>query len=351
MIVIGIAWLCLMGGAVSARPAPQAPIVSPDDVSTPDPEAIQTATPVAADGSQSARQYVVQPGDTLFAVALEIGVDLEDMPCVVAPDFTPEQPLVIGNVLEIPPPGALCHIVQPGETLARIVSRYGLTLEAIQGVGWNQLGNATPDETLPPGRNLRVLLGAPGSPVAATGARDAPAGMTSAEDFLNFMLYQPVNTSPFAVLAVGAPRGLPQREMARSLDPETGAVPANWPYGSGHFTWPLHGWLTQGYRYDHRAIDLAAPVGTLVAAADRGVVLRAGWNNQGYGNFVVVDHNIDYVTLYAHLSEIFVKEGEVVAQGHLLGQVGSTGNSTGPHLHFEIRDFGRLTNPLELLGK
>jgi murein DD-endopeptidase MepM/ murein hydrolase activator NlpD len=109
--------------------------------------------------------------------------------------------------------------------------------------------------------------------------------------------------------------------------------------------------MTQGYRYDHRAIDIAAKAGTLIAAADRGVIVRAGWNNQGYGNFVVVDHNIDYVTLYAHLSEIFVREGEIVAQGQLLGQVGSTGNSTGPHLHFEIRDFGRLTNPLELLGR
>jgi hypothetical protein len=80
-----------------------------------------------------------------------------------------------------------------------------------------------------------------------------------------------------------------------------------------------------------------------------GVVIRAGWNNQGYGNFVVIDHNIDYITLYAHLHQIYVEEGQVVAQGDLLGTVGSTGNSTGPHLHFEIRDFGRRTNPLELL--
>jgi murein DD-endopeptidase MepM/ murein hydrolase activator NlpD len=81
------------------------------------------------------------------------------------------------------------------------------------------------------------------------------------------------------------------------------------------------------------------------------VVIRAGWNNQGYGQFVVIDHNIDYLTLYAHLSEILVKEGQVIAQGQAIGRVGSTGNSTGPHLHFEIRDFGRQTNPLELLGR
>ena len=82
----------------------------------------------------------------------------------------------------------------------------------------------------------------------------------------------------------------------------------------------------------------------------RGVVLRAGWNDQGYGRFVIVDHDLDYLTLYAHLDKILVAEGDVVAQGQVLGTVGSTGNSTGPHLHFEIRDFGRLANPLELLA-
>jgi murein DD-endopeptidase MepM/ murein hydrolase activator NlpD len=65
--------------------------------------------------------------------------------------------------------------------------------------------------------------------------------------------------------------------------------------------------------------------------------------------FVVIDHNIDYITLYAHLYEVYVKEGDIVDQGQIVGAIGSTGNSTGPHLHFEIRDFGRRTNPLDLL--
>lgn len=128
-----------------------------------------------------------------------------------------------------------------------------------------------------------------------------------------------------------------------------GPVPKDWPYGSGNFMWPVYGWMSQGYRNDHRAIDIAAPSGSFVTAADRGVVLRSGWNDQGYGIFVVIDHNIDYITLYAHLTETFVKEGDVVAQGDIIGTIGSTGNSTGPHLHFEIRDFGRRANPLDLL--
>lgn len=325
-----------------AYPLAQAPVVSPDAVTTPG--LLPTVTPTPATTAQPAaaesRSYVVQPGDTLFAVALEIGVDLEDMACVVAPDFTPEQPLVIGNRLEIPPPGTLCHAVQPGETLAAIATRYGLPPEQIYNLPWNGLAAKPLDATQPlPLLHLRIPL----TPTPSHRPADAPAVLASADDFLGFMLKQPVNTSPFVALAVGGP--------GRATKGEAGPLPANWPYGSGHFAWPLHGWLSQGYRYDHRAVDIAAPAGTLVTAADRGVVIRAGWNNQGYGQFVIIDHNIDYVTLYAHLSEIYVVEGQVVAQGQAIGQVGSTGNSTGPHLHFEIRDFGRLTNPLELLGR
>jgi murein DD-endopeptidase MepM/ murein hydrolase activator NlpD len=131
--------------------------------------------------------------------------------------------------------------------------------------------------------------------------------------------------------------------------PDSVPVPDDWPYGTGHFTWPVSGWLSQGYRNDHRAVDIAAPAGSFVTAADRGVVIRAGWNDQGYGLFIIIDHNIDYVSLYSHLSEVFVEEGDIVRAGQVIGTVGSTGNSTGPHLHFEIRDFGRRANPLDLL--
>ncbi|MEZ4634290.1 MAG: M23 family metallopeptidase [Caldilineaceae bacterium] len=81
------------------------------------------------------------------------------------------------------------------------------------------------------------------------------------------------------------------------------------------------------------------------------MVLRAGWSDAGYGQFIVIDHNIDYITLYAHLSDIYVVEGQVVAKGQLIGRVGSTGNSTGPHLHFEIRDFGARVDPLTILPR
>jgi murein DD-endopeptidase MepM/ murein hydrolase activator NlpD len=337
VVLASLLLLIAVGRPAGAHPVAQAPIVSPEAVTTPAPQ----APPVDAQGLSAAPwlTYTVQPGDTLLSVALEIGVDLDDMPCIIAPDFSPDHPLVIGNVLEMPPPGTLCHIVEPGDTVETISVRYRTPVEHLQAIDWNRLPpTVTVRSPLTPGLHLRVPL----SGNLSRPRWDSPAGLASAEDFLTVMLHQPVNTPPFVAYAVGG------SGRARV---ETGQVPANWPYGSGHFAWPLFGWLTQGYRYDHRAVDIAAPAGTLVTAADRGVVIRAGWNNQGYGRFVVIDHNIDYITLYAHLDEILVQEGMVVAQGQTIGRVGSTGNSTGPHLHFEIRDFGRLTNPLELLGK
>jgi murein DD-endopeptidase MepM/ murein hydrolase activator NlpD len=334
-------------GSVRAAPLTQAPIVSPAAVSTPTP---------AANGNHSEmapETYVVKAGDTLWRVALEMGIDVALMPCTVEPTFRPEQPLVIGDALQRLPANQWCHTVQSGETLTTIAATYGVTVEQIHKVAWNGL-TTTPVAAvaLTPGYHLRIPLQRAISP-----PESQSSGATGSPSFLTWMLNQPVNTSPFTVLAVGGSfaeeKQLLQRlsERAAQSIKQPGAVPANWPYGSGVFRWPLSGWLTQGYRYDHRAIDIAAPTGTPIVAADRGVVVRAGWNQQGYGLFVIIDHNIDYVTLYAHLSEVLVEEGQVVAQGDLIGKVGSTGNSTGPHLHFEIRDFGRLTNPLELLSR
>jgi murein DD-endopeptidase MepM/ murein hydrolase activator NlpD len=291
--------------------------------------------------------YTVRAGDTLLTVALETGLDLDDVPCAIGPDFTVEQPLVIGNTLSIPPANLACHTVEAGETLATIAAQYGSSAEQIYLLPWNKLaGSDMGAVALQPGIHLRVPLPLPAfwHPSAALPGADNPDGMTEAS-FLPLMLAMPLNTSPFVVLGQG-------HSSNRALEHQVlGPVPADWPYGSGHFTWPVYGWLSQSYRYDHRAIDVAANVNTPVTAADRGVVVRAGWNDQGYGRFVVIDHQIDYVTLYAHLDRILVSEGEIVGQGQVIGTVGSTGNSTGPHLHFEIRDFGRLTNPLELLAQ
>ena len=119
--------------------------------------------------------------------------------------------------------------------------------------------------------------------------------------------------------------------------------------GTGTYVKPCSGSLSSGFgsRWGrrHTGVDLAAPNGTAITAADSGTVKSAEWNSGGYGNLVVIDHGNGVETWYAHCSEILVKEGDVIEQGELIAKVGSTGRSTGNHLHFEIRISGNPVDP------
>ncbi|MCD6291748.1 MAG: M23 family metallopeptidase [Anaerolineae bacterium] len=258
---------------------------------------------------QSSIDYVVQPDDTLASIAIEFGRDLTDMAC--ATRSASEDPSAIrpGQKLAIPALGTACHIVRRGETLDSIASLYGVPVEVIVDNAWNELDG--PPYVLHPGQRLRIR-----------GALD-PRFMSS---------YRPLKRH--RIPSRVADNGLPLEE---------------WPYGDGHFVWPVKGPITQRFSAHHRAIDIAADFGEVVVAADTGTVVRAGWNNQGLGYRVVIDHHINYVTVYAHLSAILVREGEVVKKGQPIGLIGSTGHSTGPHLHFVIRDYGVAVDPLTLL--
>ena len=99
----------------------------------------------------------------------------------------------------------------------------------------------------------------------------------------------------------------------------------------------------------HPGIDLAGPVGTPIQATADGTVLRAGWNSGGYGNLVEIDHGRGITTRYAHLSAMSVKAGDRVTRGELVGRMGSTGRSTGSHLHYEVRIDGRAVNPIPFM--
>jgi murein DD-endopeptidase MepM/ murein hydrolase activator NlpD len=127
--------------------------------------------------------------------------------------------------------------------------------------------------------------------------------------------------------------------------------PTGEPSAAG-FIWPVHGVLTSGYGWRwgrmHEGIDLAVPVGTPVVAAAAGTVIVAGWLG-GYGNLVVVDHGNGLSTAYGHNTSVTVGVGQFVAQGQLVSYSGSTGHSTGPHVHFEVRVNGTAVDPLGYL--
>ena len=128
--------------------------------------------------------------------------------------------------------------------------------------------------------------------------------------------------------------------------------------GSGAFSYPIHGRLTSPFglrRHPifkvvsfHSGVDLAAPFGTAIMASDTGRVIFDGWYG-GYGKVVIVDHGMDYSTLYAHLSRTSASRGQTIIKGQTVGYEGQTGYSTGPHLHFEVRKSGRPQNPLNYL--
>lgn len=149
-------------------------------------------------------------------------------------------------------------------------------------------------------------------------------------------------------------RGLRARSAKLAAQIQSGSV--NLPStvsvgGSGQFSWPVNGQLTSGFGFRwgrmHEGIDIAAPTGRPIGAAAAGTVIVAGWSG-GYGNLVVVSHGT-ISTAYGHMSRIAVSNGQQVSRGTVLGAVGSTGHSTGPHLHFEVRVNGSPQNPINYL--
>jgi murein DD-endopeptidase MepM/ murein hydrolase activator NlpD len=125
--------------------------------------------------------------------------------------------------------------------------------------------------------------------------------------------------------------------------------------GDGTFIWPVSGPITSpfGYRTDpvtgatafHAGLDIGAPCGTPIKAAGTGTILSAGWNSGGYGNMTLINHGNGLATLYGHQSSIIVSAGQAVTKGQVIGYVGSTGKSTGCHLHFEVRVNGNPVDP------
>lgn len=241
--------------------------------------------------------YTVQPGDTVQSIAEGFGLQpttiLWSNPDVEnAPDM-----LGIGQGVFILPVDGVYHTVVEDDTLESIAEKYKVEVEDITGLSFNEL--QPPLFVIQEGDKLIV----PG----------------------------------------GAKPYVPRRVTSYS-----GPVPTN-VTGSGAFGWPVLGTITQGYWWGHRAIDIGAPTGSATLASDGGYVSFVGWTDIGYGYLVILDHANGYVSYYAHLSQMYVTLGQQVNRGQVIGAVGSTGNSTGPHLHFEIRYNDVQQNPFVYL--
>lgn len=240
--------------------------------------------------------YRVQAGDNLTTIAAKCG--LSPWTLIWANDARDGNPelLTIGQELWIPPLDGVLHIVKPGDTLEGVAALYKVDVGIITWFKGNDLQGT--GGQLVAGQRLMV----PGGVKPMENLPPAPAAPTT--------------------------RG-----------------------GASYFGWPTTGVITQSYGSYHGGIDIANANKTPIFASQSGEVVYAGWDNSGYGYMIVLDHHNGWRTRYAHLSGMYPGVGDWVNRGDLLALMGSTGNSTGPHLHFEIITKGYRFNPMNYLPR
>lgn len=269
-------------------------------------------------------QYEVQKGDTLFAIAEKFGLKPET--------------LLWGNseILGDDP-----HRLTPGQKL-NILPVDGVYYQWHDGDGLNGVAkylHVTPEDIInwPSNKLTREGVGDYANPNIKAGTwLMVPGG---SRDFVTWSAPRITRANP---------------GVAKILGPGACGVITEGAVGIGTFVWPSTDHSLSGYDYspstNHFGIDIAGDLGYPIYAADNGVVVYSGWNDWGYGNVIVIDHGNGWQTLYAHLSVISAGCGASVYQGGQIGSMGSTGNSTGPHLHFEMLSdkYGKV-NPWNFL--
>lgn len=241
-----------------------------------------------------ASYYIAAEGDDIATLALRFGADEELLAAIN--NVEPRAPLAAGTLLTLPQEPAVAITVQAGDTLYGLARSYGTSVAALMA------RNGISDETrLMPGQTL----------------------------------YLPLEEECAVFAFQGA---------------EVRAVPVLASRGESGFLWPVQGFISSRYgersRGYHYGLDLAADYGTDIAAAAAGVVTESGWKNDAYGYAVMLDHGDGYETVYGHCSELLVEAGDYVLRGDAIARVGSTGNSTGSHVHFEVRLGGACQDPL-----
>lgn len=263
--------------------------------------------------------YIVRQGDSVASIAQRFGLEVESILWNNPETNNHPDMLLIGQELAIPTRDGILYTMKLGDTLLDVAAVYDVEVDDIISVASNEIN----DPDLVPEDALVLLPGAvppPPPPPAAT---------------------------PVPVFAADAP------EEPAPVDAFT---PAPVPTVSG-FIWPAVGSISDyfgtprggGTYHTGLDIDLYGRYGSPIVAAASGQVVLASFGGYGYGYHVVVRHDSGYETLYAHLSDIYVVEGQWVSQGEVLGAAGCTGWCTGTHLHFEVNLNGAHLDPLDYL--
>lgn len=273
-------------------------------------DSMNTQTLISDKPRDQILDYTVKSGETLSEIAANFGIDSNTIKW--ANDLEDKDSIKPGQVLKILPVSGVSHQVVRGDTVYSIAKKYDTNPQAIVDFPFNDIGE-----------NLGLRIGQ--------------------------VIIVPDGTP------IEKPR--PSKAPVKVVDSPTSSKPGQSSTGSGvgtgSFMWPVRGLITQGFKSYHTGLDIAGSSGDPVVAADGGEVIVSGWtDNTGYGNRIMIKHPNGYVTLYAHLlsNSNKVKTGDKVSKGQVIGLRGSTGRSTGPHLHFEIRKPGAANqNPSNFL--
>ncbi len=266
--------------------------------------------------------YPIRVGDTIEGIAKRYNITQDSI--IWNNDVGYVNRLAVGTTLRIPPIDGILYKPTADETIEQIANKFKVSPYAIIDSEYNRLTAARP-ETMIPANELEIMI---------------PGGVTK-----KVAIYWKPTVS---TRAGGGVRGTGTVRF--------GGGPGSCGYvsnggGDGSLGRPLNAYTVQrGFSSYHSGIDLAIGTGTPVFAAGAGTVIFAGWSEWGYGNAIVIAHTPGLWTLYGHLSRINVSCGQFVERGAGIGAVGSTGNSTGPHLHFETRVNGEPVDPRSILG-
>lgn len=249
--------------------------------------------------------YTVQNGDTISTIARRFGLTVNTI--LWANNLNSFGLIRPGDSLTILPYSGVLYTVKKGDTLAKIAQTYGVTLDKI--LSCNTIGN-----TIAAGQKL-VIPGAKKITTAVATSR------TSSNSYTGISVIKDLIKNPSAKVS------------------------------GNKMTWPTVGSrISQYFSWRHNGVDIANKVGTPIYAADSGtVILAQGGYNGGYGNTIVIDHGGGKKTRYGHASKLFVKVGDEVEKGENIAAMGSTGRSTGSHLHFEVLINGARYNPLNYI--
>jgi murein DD-endopeptidase MepM/ murein hydrolase activator NlpD len=341
--------------------------------------------------AQSLVNYTIVKDDTLWGIAARYGADVGEIKRL---NNLTSDALFIGQVLQVPyagnsatpamlqRSGVVQHTVSQGDTLANIAARYSLSEDTLRrsNAGYDGVLSDTqlvaglvlavaPAEgkvvTVQPGQNMLAIALQHGMTVSELSKLNGVKTVQPGQYVFIPASAQPVTVTTSGQLqasAVAAPQKSQRTqhlESQRALLGRASTLLASYtpPRPSESFVWPLAGRLTSYYgrrnisvngNTFHAGLDIAAKTGTPIAASRPGTITKASWGGS-YGYVVYIDHGDGSQTRYAHQSQLAVRVGQYVNQGDTVGYVGSTGASTGPHLHFEIRFSGRSVDPLGYL--